>query len=180
LNSTGYIYSYDELAGFIESADHEVLITSLVDKYGDYGKIGLALLQKHSHFSLPKDDTLNVKPGLDPTDSESLLVTQNAAEYLRTCNSIWELKLLLMSCRVMSKGVGNVFLSCIVNKARAANAGLLARFLPTDRNRLMYVTYKFNGFTEVAKDGDLVFLSADMSYDRKIPDIVRLIDMCSD
>jgi len=63
----------------------------------------------------------------------------------------WTLKLLLMSCRVMSRGVGTVLLHFVINLARENDKKLFAEFLPTDRNRLMYVTYKFAGFTEVEK-----------------------------
>ena len=63
--------------------------------------------------------------------------------------NIWTLKLLLMSCRVMSRGVGGVLLNYIMNLAKRNGCGLQAEFLPTDRNRLMYVTYKFAGFSEV-------------------------------
>ena len=83
LNSTGNMYSYDELKNFIEADDYEVLIAQLDDKFGAYGKIGLALIEK-------KDD-------------------------------VWDLKLLLMSCRVMSKGVGNVFMNYLINEAMKNN-----------------------------------------------------------
>jgi len=138
LNSTGYIYSFNELKEFIESDDYIVMVVQLDDKYGEYGKIGLALVEKH--------------------------------------RDIWELKLLLMSCRVMSKGVGNVLMNHIINKARQNNVVLRAQFVPTERNRIMYVTYKFNGFKEVENDGSLITLEADMSYDRIIPDYVTLLD----
>ena len=174
LNSTGYVYSFDELNGFIESEDHQVLIAGLVDKYGDYGKIGLALLQKHERFRLPSADenAARISSAVSHEQDRSGSMLSNADPF----DNVWELKLLLMSCRVMSRGVGNVFLSFIVNKAITVGASLLARFLPTERNRLMYITYKFNGFTEIAKDGDLVFLSADMSYERIMPDIITLVD----
>ncbi len=137
LNSTGYIYSYDELKTFIEADDYEVYVAQLDDKFGTYGKIGLALVEK-------KDE-------------------------------VWDLKLLLMSCRVMSKGVGSVFMNFLINEAKKNNKMLQAQFIPTDRNRMMYVTYKFNGFKETIKDGDLVIFEADMTYERTIPDYVKLV-----
>ncbi|WP_223266011.1 HAD-IIIC family phosphatase [Bacillus wiedmannii] len=137
LNSTGYVYSYDELKHFIEADDYEVYVAQLDDKFGTYGKIGLALIEK-------KDDE-------------------------------WDLKLLLMSCRVMSKGVGNVFMNYIINEAKKNNKILRAQFIPTDRNKIMYVTYKFNGFKEAGKEGDVVIFEADMSYSRKIPVYVKLV-----
>lgn len=137
LNSTGYIYSYDELKHFIDADEYEVFVAQLDDKFDTYGKIGLALIEKKA--------------------------------------DIWNLKLLLMSCRVMSKGVGNVFMNYLINEAQKNNKVLKAQFIPTDRNRIMYITYKFNGFKETAKEGDVVNFEADMSYERMIPDYVKLI-----
>lgn len=45
LNSTGITYDKDELAHFMNSATHELLVCELKDKYGSYGKIGLALIE---------------------------------------------------------------------------------------------------------------------------------------
>lgn len=137
LNSTGYIYSYEELKEFIELDNYEVLVAQLEDKFGEYGKIGIALIEKN--------------------------------------DKIWELKLLLMSCRVMSKGVGNVLMNYIINKARDNNVILRAQFVPTEYNRIMYITYKFNGFKEFSQENNLIILEADMSYERQIPKYLSLI-----
>ena len=136
LNSTGYIYSYDELKNCIEDDKYEVLVTKLDDKYGTYGTIGLALIEK--------------------SEKE------------------WEVKLLLMSCRVMSRGVGNILLNHICNEAKKANVKLKAQFVPTAKNRIMYITYKFNGFIEY-KENDITFFEANMDYERKIPDYIEII-----
>ncbi len=136
LNSTGYIYSYDELKRCIEDDNYEVLVTKLDDKYGTYGTIGLSLIEKKS------DE--------------------------------WEVKLLIMSCRVMSRGVGSILLNYICNEARKAGVKLKAQFVPTDKNRIMYITYKFNGFTEY-KENNITIFEADMNHERKIPDYVELI-----
>ncbi len=66
----------------------------------------------------------------------------------------WWLRLLLMSCRVMSRGVGTILLSYIMTEARAAGVQFFAEFLPTDRNRMMYITFKFGGFDEVESASD--------------------------
>src|SRR5579864_1392804 len=42
LNTTGRTYSYAELNEFRQSPQHKLLIAGLEDKYGSYGKIGLA------------------------------------------------------------------------------------------------------------------------------------------
>jgi FkbH-like protein len=126
------------LKGFIESDDYEVLVTQLDDKYGEYGKIGLALLKKDKQ--------------------------------------VWDLKLLLMSCRVMAKGIGNVMMNYIFNMAKTEGAVLRAQFIPTDRNRIMYITYKFNGFKEIGNNGNVTILEADMSHDRLLPDYVTVLE----
>ncbi|MGB8190528.1 MAG: HAD-IIIC family phosphatase [Chitinophagaceae bacterium] len=64
--------------------------------------------------------------------------------------NVWTLKLLLMSCRVMSRGVGTVMLYYIINLAKENGKKMHAEFLSTDRNRVMYVTYKFAGFKEIS------------------------------
>lgn len=87
----------------------------------------------------------------------------------------WVLKLLLMSCRVMSRGVGTIILNHIMREAKAANKKLKAEFIPTDRNRMMYITYKFAGFKEADKDGELVILENDLSVIPPYPEYVKLI-----
>ena len=118
LNSTGYTYSYDELKGFIDSDEHIFLIAQLTDRFGDYGKIGLILVEN--------------------TDS------------LR-------IKLLLMSCRVMSRGVGSAILIYLARLKKKLGKRLFAEFKTTDRNRIMYITYKMMGFDELEdNDGDVL------------------------
>jgi FkbH-like protein len=62
---------------------------------------------------------------------------------------VWTIKLLLMSCRVMNRGVGMILLNYILRRARDSGVRLLSEFVANDRNRMMYVTYKFAGFTEI-------------------------------
>ncbi|HEU5474644.1 MAG TPA: HAD-IIIC family phosphatase [Actinophytocola sp.] len=73
----------------------------------------------------------------------------------------WTVKLLLMSCRVMSRGVGTVLLNYLIQRAHAAGVPLRAEFVPTDRNRAMFVTYKFAGFREIAANGEIRVLEHD-------------------
>jgi FkbH-like protein len=75
----------------------------------------------------------------------------------------WVIKLLLMSCRVISRGIGAVMITHVRQQARAAGVRLLADFVPNGRNRQMYVTYKFAGFREIARQQDLVRLEADLA-----------------
>ena len=110
LNSTGETYSYDDLVAVLYSGDHQIIICELSDKFGDYGKIGLALIQEQS-----------------------------------TC---LRLKMMLMSCRVVTRGVGTVLLNYIMQRAKDEGKSLLAEFKDTGFNRMMYITFKFAEFEE--------------------------------
>jgi FkbH-like protein len=120
LNSTGYTYSYEELDRFRESEGSRLLIAGLEDRFGSYGKIGLALVE--------------CRP------------------------DVWTIKLLLMSCRVMSRGVGTVLMAHLMRLAKAHGARLRGEFVQTERNRIMLITYKFSGFKEVARRADNVIV----------------------
>jgi FkbH-like protein len=136
LNSTGRTYSYDELDELRESPAHLLLVASLTDRFGSYGKIGLALVE--------------------------------------TAGPVWQLNMMLMSCRVMSRGVGMVMLNHIMGLAREAGASLRADFVETGRNRMMQITYAFAGFREVARDGDHTVLEADLATLQPQPPYVRI------
>jgi FkbH-like protein len=115
LNASGLVFSYEQLDHFRTCPGHDLLVCELTDKYGSYGKIGLALVEK---------------TGAD-----------------------WRIRLLLMSCRVISRGVGTVLLLHIMQQAKSAGKRLLADFRMTDRNKMMYIMYKFANFKERSKDG---------------------------
>ena len=136
LNTTGRTYSYDELETFSRSQDHMLLMASLEDRYGSYGKIGLAL----------------VEMGADR----------------------WTLKLLLMSCRVMARGVGGVMLNHVMRLAERAGAALWVEHVPNDRNRMMLVTLRFAGFEEAGRDGDVSLFRWTGSAIPPVPDHVDL------
>jgi len=86
----------------------------------------------------------------------------------------WRIKLLLMSCRVMSRGVGTVMISHIRNLAREKNVRLTADFVPTDRNRMMYMTYKFAHFRENGSRGDRIVMENDLTRIQKFPDYLDI------
>lgn len=86
----------------------------------------------------------------------------------------WTIKLLLMSCRVMSRGVGTIMVNHLMRLARAANVRLLAEFVQNDRNRMMYITYKFGGFKEREKHGDLVIFEHDLQQIPPFPPYVQI------
>lgn len=135
LNSTGATYDYEELLSFINSENHVFLIADLTDKFGDYGKIGLALAER----------------------SEQALT----------------IKLLLMSCRVMDRGIGSALLVHMAKTAQAEGLDLLADFISTGRNRLMYVTYKLMGFEEVRQEGNWSLLKYS-GEEKEYPDYLEI------
>ena len=136
LNTTGYTYSYEELKTFSQSDAHWLLVASLDDRFGAYGKIGLALIETQAR--------------------------------------LWTIKLLLMSCRVISRGVGTVMLNFIMRQARQHQVRLQAELVPTDRNRMMHVTYKFAGFKLVGTSGGAQVFESDLSNIQDVPPYVRL------
>ena len=136
LNTTGYTYSLAELDALRRSPDHLLFVATLDDRFGTYGKIGLALIEKGSEA--------------------------------------WTIKLFLMSCRVMSRGVGTVFMNHILNLARAAGMELHAEFLSNDRNRMMLITYKLGGFKELKRDGKFILFKHELERIAPPPEWLKL------
>lgn len=56
------------------------------------------------------------------------------------------LRLLLLSCRVMSRGIGPALIGHVVRQALAEGRRPQAEFVPTDVNRAMLVNLRFAGF----------------------------------
>jgi FkbH-like protein len=137
LNTTGRTYSYEELSQLRESSDHLLLIASLDDKWGPYGKIGLALIHK-----TPEQ---------------------------------WTVKLLLMSCRVISRGVGTILLTYILCLARDAGVRLLAEFKSNDRNRMMFITYRMAGFCEVGTEDGVLLLENSFEHVSAFPLYIKVV-----
>lgn len=155
LNATGYTYSYEELDGFRRSPDHLLLVASLEDRFGTYGKVGLALIDRKA------------EEALDGIDGERRPGEADG-------RGVWFLKLLLMSCRVMSRGAGSILLAHVLHRARDEDARLLAEFRPTERNRQMLITYKFAGFRELdRRDGSILF-EHPLETIPPVPEYVRL------
>ena len=76
----------------------------------------------------------------------------------------------------MNRGVGTVLLSYIMSEAKKNGSMLLADFKQTDRNKVMYVSYKFANFKECSNDGsgNIVFEN-DLSIIPKIPTYLTLV-----
>ena len=75
----------------------------------------------------------------------------------------WDIRLLLMSCRVMSRGVGGAMITFLRNEAKRHTTRLFADFKETDRNRMMYITYNFSGFEDRSNDNGVQRMEADLS-----------------
>lgn len=88
---------------------------------------------------------------------------------------VWTIKLLLMSCRVMSRGVGTVLITFLRNLAKEHGVALEAEFVTNDRNRMMYITYKFNQFREKEKRDNWVLLENDLSSVPAYPGYIQLV-----
>jgi len=86
----------------------------------------------------------------------------------------WTIKLLLMSCRVISRGGGTILINHVLNLAKEAKVRLLAEFVPNGRNRMMYVSYKFGNFREVQRKGDLIILENDLSRIQEFPPYMKV------
>lgn len=110
MNATGVHYSDETLRSLLADPRHEVLVSTLTDRFGPHGAIGVLLIEKHP--------------------------------------SIWHLKLLATSCRVVSFGAGAVILRWLTDQAAEAEVHLVADFKRTDRNRMMEIAYRFAGFGE--------------------------------
>lgn len=137
LNSTGVTYDREQLRSMISSPAHTVLSASLQDRYGPYGVIGLAVVERGS--------------------------------------DAWSLRLLLMSCRVASRGVGGALLARIVRQAGAAGVPLRADFVHTGLNRQMYLLYRFAGFREISQAGPACVLERHSGQPVPMPAWVRVI-----
>ncbi len=139
LNSTGRSFSYEQLCALIHDPNYIFLIVSLENKYGDCGKIGLALVEK----------------------GEKALT----------------IKLLIMSCRVMTLGIGSAILIYLMNMAEREKCDLYADFVFTDRNRVMYITYKMLGFEDESDDDAKETLLVWDKEKREVPDWFEICEV---
>lgn len=131
LNSSGITYSKSQLHAFLDSPTHILLVATLKDRFGDYGTIGLVLLQ--------------VAPGS------------------------WTLKLILVSCRVLSRGIGSALLGYLAQRAEAAGVSLQIEFRDTGKNRPMKIALMMTGFKRLSVDGDIVLFARDGCTETSLP-----------
>jgi FkbH-like protein len=87
----------------------------------------------------------------------------------------WVLKLLIVSCRVMARGVGSILLQQVMQRARDAGVRLRAEFRDTGRNRAMRVAYRFAGFEEVERRDELILFEHGLDSIPPVPDYVEIV-----
>ncbi len=136
LNATGLTYDFDELNAFCQSDHHSLLMCELTDRFGSYGKIGLALIENYDNYA--------------------------------------HLRIMLMSCRVISRGVGTIFMNYIMQKCAKQGRILRADFKQTSRNKMMYITYKFANFHEIQNNEGNIIFENNLSKIQEIPPYVSL------
>lgn len=137
LNATGEKYTLESLDAMRRDGRYKILVCELEDKYGSYGKIGLALVE--------------------------------------CAPEIWNLKLMLFSCRVLSAGVGGILLTYLRNAAREHGVCLTADFRDTGRNRMMRATYMVAGFSErTQRDDGLIVLENDLTDVPPLPGFLKI------
>ncbi len=83
-----------------------------------------------------------------------------------------------MSCRVMSRGIGAVLLNHVIARSKEAGVRLLGEFVPTERNRVMLVAYRFAGFSVTRERPDGVTVYEHTS--QTVPAIPDYLDLASE
>lgn len=87
----------------------------------------------------------------------------------------WNIRLLIFSCRVMSRGLGSIMLNYIMKSAVEENKVVRADFIDTGKNRNMMITYKFSNFKEESTDPDgTVHLINHLQSVPEIPDYIKI------
>ncbi|MEU3850047.1 HAD-IIIC family phosphatase [Streptomyces sp. NPDC029554] len=86
------------------------------------------------------------------------------------------LQLLLLSCRVINRGVGPALIGHVVRDALGSGRRPLAEFVPTDVNRVMLVNLRFSGFEVVEHTEAGLLLGFDPARTPPAPDgAVRVV-----
>ena len=88
----------------------------------------------------------------------------------------WRIKLFILSCRVMNRGIGTILLNEIMSTAKNEGVKLTADFVHTDRNRMMYITLKFANFIEMENQNGngMVVLNNDLTVVNHAPEFINL------
>lgn len=88
----------------------------------------------------------------------------------------WMIELLIMSCRVISRGIGTIIIDYLILKAKESNVRLYAKFISTDKNKMMYMSYSMAGFVLINQDEKTMILEHKLDKMRKKLSYANLID----
>lgn len=88
--------------------------------------------------------------------------------------SRWHIKLLLMSCRIINRGVGSVLLYFILKECAKRNLKVTADFKTTNRNRMMYLAFKLSNFKEKYNESDYIFFENDLKLNVSYPQYLNV------
>jgi FkbH-like protein len=129
LNATAQRFSLEQVLDWMSGSEHVVWVGQLTDRFGDYGMVAAAVVQRQP--------------------------------------SPWLLKVILVSCRAMGRGVGEGMLGSVLRRARdAGQERLHALYRKTPHNQAMRLLFTTHGFRPASgtQDGDIV------TYERRLVD----------
>jgi len=86
----------------------------------------------------------------------------------------WVIELFIMSCRVMTRGVGSAVMNCILSNAKKCGVELYAEFKHTNKNKMMYMAYIMAGFTKKSEKEEVVMLQNDYSKIQENPSYMEI------
>jgi hypothetical protein len=66
----------------------------------------------------------------------------------------------------MTRGIGSALLVHTIKLAAERGKRLVADFIDTGKNRVMYITYKLMGFEEISEDGEKSLLQYSGNSDK--------------
>jgi FkbH-like protein len=89
----------------------------------------------------------------------------------------WTVRLLIMSCRVVSRGVGTAFLVHLLQRAHASGVRLRATYVPTERNKQVLVILRLAGFRQIGEDEEGLVLEHDLA---RFPNLPAYVEVLSD
>ncbi|MCM3444734.1 HAD-IIIC family phosphatase [Metabacillus halosaccharovorans] len=140
LNSTGYRYSIEEIEAMINKPEFEVYIVQVEDKYGNYGRSGLLILEN-------KLDGYFVKQ-------------------------------LIVSCRLMGKGIAQTLLYFAYKRTLDKEFNnLYCLFKRNQFNRQMILLFTGNNFLRVSNENEEVRYYLDLkTAEIELPSWVKLLD----
>lgn len=168
---------------FLKSLNMRLLITPVTEH--DLERAYELTVRTHQLNSTGYTYSYEELRGFINSDKHIFLIAQLTDKYgdygkiglvLAENTDVIRIKLLLMSCRVMSRGVGSAILIYLEKLSRKYNKRLLAEFLATDRNRVMYITYKFMGFDEIEESNGASILEYTSDAERDFPEYFEISD----